>query len=100
MTLSFAPDRIERWPLAKLQPYARNAKAHGDSQITMNAEFERTVTCILTNNAQLVAGLARMPSLWRPDFGFIHRIGWPISALTSLSSTVAIVAKAWTRPAS
>ena len=28
MTLSFAPDRIEMWPLAKLQPYARNAKAH------------------------------------------------------------------------
>jgi hypothetical protein len=29
MTLSFAPDRIEMWPLAKLQPCTRNAKAHG-----------------------------------------------------------------------
>ena len=28
MTLSFAPERIETWPLAKLQPYAKNAKAH------------------------------------------------------------------------
>ena len=26
MTLSFAPERIETWPLAKLQPYAKNAK--------------------------------------------------------------------------
>ena len=30
MTLSFAPERIEQWPLARLQPYARNAKAHGE----------------------------------------------------------------------
>ena len=29
MTLSFAPERIEQWPLARLQPYVRNAKAHG-----------------------------------------------------------------------
>ncbi len=27
MTLSFAPDAIETWPLARLQPYAKNAKA-------------------------------------------------------------------------
>ena len=32
MTLSFAPDAIEMWPLARLQPYARNAKAHGADQ--------------------------------------------------------------------
>lgn len=29
MTLSFAPERIETWPLKRLQPYAKNAKAHG-----------------------------------------------------------------------
>ena len=33
MTLSFAPERIEQWPLARLQPYARNAKAHGADQV-------------------------------------------------------------------
>ena len=27
MTLSFAPDAIETWPLSRLQPYAKNAKA-------------------------------------------------------------------------
>jgi len=33
MTLSFAPERIEQWPLARLQPYARNAKTHGADQV-------------------------------------------------------------------
>ena len=33
MTLSFAPDRIEMWSLAKLQPYVRNAKARGADQV-------------------------------------------------------------------
>ena len=29
MTLAFAPERIKQWPLAKLQPCAKNAKVHG-----------------------------------------------------------------------
>ena len=33
MTLSFAPDAIETWPLARLQPYAKNAKTHGADQV-------------------------------------------------------------------
>ena len=33
MTLSFAPDAIETWPLSRLQPYAKNAKAHGADQV-------------------------------------------------------------------
>jgi hypothetical protein len=33
MTLSFAPERIETWPLARLQPYAKNAKVHGADQV-------------------------------------------------------------------
>jgi hypothetical protein len=44
MTLSFAPDRIEMWPLAKLQPYARNAKAHGTM---LPAQFSRRQSRIL-----------------------------------------------------
>ena len=51
MTLSFAPDRIEMWPLAKLQPYARNAKAHGSDQVAKiaasMAEFGWTVPCLV-----------------------------------------------------
>ena len=33
MTLSFAPERIEQWPLERLKPYARNAKTHGADQV-------------------------------------------------------------------
>ena len=33
MTLSFAPEGIEHWPIARLQPYARNAKTHGADQV-------------------------------------------------------------------
>ena len=33
MTLSFAPERIEQWPLTRLQPYAKNAKTHGADQV-------------------------------------------------------------------
>ena len=33
MTLAFAPERIEHWPLARLQPYAKNAKMHGPDQV-------------------------------------------------------------------
>ena len=33
MTLAFAPERIESWPLARLQPYAKNARMHGPDQV-------------------------------------------------------------------
>jgi len=32
MALAFALDRIEMWPLVRLQPNAKNAKVHGDEQ--------------------------------------------------------------------
>ena len=47
MTLAFAPERIETWPLARLQPYAKNAKLHGPEQVAKiaasMAEFGWTV---------------------------------------------------------
>ena len=47
MTLSFAPDAIETWPLSRLQPYAKNAKTHGADQVARiaasMAEFGWTV---------------------------------------------------------
>ena len=51
MTLSFAPERIEQWPLARLQPYARNAKSHGADQVAKlaasMAEFGWTVPVLV-----------------------------------------------------
>ena len=55
MTLSFAPDAIEQWPLARLQPYARNAKQHGPDQVAKlaasMAEFGWTVPCLVARTA-------------------------------------------------
>ena len=64
MTLSFAPDRIAMWPLAKLQPYARNAKAHGADQVAKiaasMAEFGWTVPCLVAEDGELIAGHGRV----------------------------------------
>ena len=51
MNLAFAPERIEMWPLARLQPYAKNAKVHGPDQVAKiaasMAEFGWTVPCLV-----------------------------------------------------
>jgi DNA modification methylase len=64
MTLAFAPERIETWPLARLQPYAKNAKAHGAHQVAKiaasMAEFGWTVPCLVAENGELIAGHGRV----------------------------------------
>ena len=64
MTLSFAPERIEQWPLARLQPYARNAKTHGADQVAKiaasMAEFGWTVPCLVADDGELIAGHGRV----------------------------------------
>ena len=64
MTLAFAPERIERWPLASLQPYAKNAKMHGPDQVAKlaasMAEFGWTVPCLVAEDGELIAGHGRV----------------------------------------
>ncbi|MEN8740742.1 MAG: ParB N-terminal domain-containing protein, partial [Phaeobacter gallaeciensis] len=64
MTLSFAPDAIETWPLARLQPYTKNAKAHGADQVAKiaasMAEFGWTVPCLVADDGELIAGHGRV----------------------------------------
>ena len=64
MTLSSAPERIEHWPLARLQPYARNAKTHGADQVAKiaasMAEFGWTVPCLVAEDGELIAGHGRV----------------------------------------
>ena len=64
MTLAFAPERIESWPLARLQPYAKNAKLHGDEQVAKIAasiaEFGWTVPCLVGEDGELIAGHGRV----------------------------------------
>lgn len=64
MTLSFSPDRIETWPIARLQPYAKNAKVHGADQVAKiaasMAEFGWTVPCLVGDDGELIAGHGRV----------------------------------------
>ena len=64
MTLSFAPERIEPWPLERLKPYARNAKTHGADQVAKiagsMAQFGWTVPCLVADDGELIAGHGRV----------------------------------------
>ena len=64
MNLAFAPERIEMWPLARLQPYAKNAKVHGPDQVAKiaasMAEFGWTVPCLVGDDGELRAGHGRV----------------------------------------
>ncbi len=64
MTLSFAPDAIEHWPLDRLKPYVRNAKMHGADQVAKiaasMAEFGWTVPCLVADDGELIAGHGRV----------------------------------------
>ncbi len=58
------PDRIEHWPLARLRPYARNAKTHHADQVSKiaasMAEFGWTVPVLVAADGELIAGHGRI----------------------------------------
>jgi DNA modification methylase len=64
MNLSFAPERIELWPLERLKPYARNAKTHGDDQVAKiaasMAQFGWTVPVLVGGDGEVIAGHGRI----------------------------------------
>jgi ParB-like chromosome segregation protein Spo0J len=64
MTLSFAPERIETWPLERLKPYARNAKMHGADQVAKiagsMAQFGWTVPVLVSGDGEVIAGHGRI----------------------------------------
>ena len=64
MTLSFTPEHIETWPLARLRPYAKNAKTHGAEQVAKiaasMAEFGWTVPVLVDGAGEVVAGHGRI----------------------------------------
>ena len=73
MTLAFAPERIETWPLSRLQPYAKNAKQHGANQFAKiaarMAEFGWTVPCLVAEDGELIAG---QPDVYCRTQGVAH----------------------------
>ena len=64
MTLGFAPEAIEPWPLERLRPYARNAKTHGEDQVVKIAasiaEFGWTVPVLVAADGEVIAGHGRI----------------------------------------
>ena len=64
MTLSFAPERIETWPLERLKPYDRNAKTHGADQVRKiagsMARFGWTVPVLVSGDGEVIAGHGRI----------------------------------------
>jgi len=57
-------DQVERWPLTKLIPYARNARAHSEEQIAQIAasirEWGWTVPVLVDEQGTLIAGHGRV----------------------------------------
>jgi DNA modification methylase len=64
MQLRFEPDRIERWPLDRLNPYACNARTHDDDQVAQIAasivEFGWTNPILVDVDGGIVAGHGRL----------------------------------------
>lgn len=64
MTPRFAPERIEQWPLDRLNPYARNARTHDDDQIAQIAasiaEFGWMQPLLVDDAGNVIAGHGRL----------------------------------------
>ena len=86
MTASWLADKIEQWPIAKLLPYARNARTHSDEQVAQIAasiaEFGFTNPILAGSDGVIVAGHGRLAAA--------HKLGLkqvPVVVLEHLSST-------------
>ena len=63
MTMSF-PDTVERWPLARLIPHARNARTHSEAQVAQIAgsiaKFGFVNPVLVGDDGVIVAGHGRV----------------------------------------
>ena len=63
-SLRFLPEQIEQWPLARLKPYAKNARTHSDDQIAKIAaslvEYGWTAPVMVADDGEIVAGHGRL----------------------------------------
>src|SRR5436309_3448607 len=57
-------DKVERWPLERLVPHARNARMHSDAQVAQIAgsirEWVWTVLVLVDESGMLIAGHGRV----------------------------------------
>jgi ParB-like chromosome segregation protein Spo0J len=68
---SWPADRVERWPVAKLVPNARNARTHSDEQVTQLAasieEWGWTIPVLVDEAGGIIAGHGRVMAAHRLD---------------------------------
>jgi ParB-like chromosome segregation protein Spo0J len=64
VTLRFLPEQIEHWPVARLKPYAKNARTHSEDQIAKIAaslvEYGFTSPLLIADDGEIVAGHGRL----------------------------------------
>ncbi len=62
--LRFCPAQIEQWPVARLLPYARNARTHSEAQVAKLAaslvEFGWTAPVLVADDGSVIAGHGRL----------------------------------------
>ena len=63
-SLRFLPEQIEQWPLARLKPYAKNARTHSEDQVVRIAasliEYGWTAPVMVADDGEIVAGHGRL----------------------------------------
>ena len=76
-------DRVERWPVAKLVPNARNSRTHSDEQITQLAasieEWGWTIPVLVDEAGGIIAGHGRVMAAHRlglEDVPVMVAAGW------------------------
>src|ERR1700731_3449251 len=76
-------DKVERWPVAKLVPNARNARTHSDEQVTQLAasieEFGWTIPVLVDEVGGIIAGHGRILAAHRlgiEDVPVMVAAGW------------------------
>ena len=79
-------DKIEQWPIAKLLPYARNARTHSDEQVAQIAasivEFGFTNPILAGADGVIVAGHGRLAAAHKLGLALV-----PVVVLEHLSPT-------------
>lgn len=79
----WAADRVERWPIGRLTPYANNARTHSPAQIRQIADSMRqwgwTMPCLVDEAGMLLAGHARVAAAKLLEFREVPvmvAVGW------------------------
>jgi len=69
---SWPADKVERWPINRLIPYAKNARRHSDSQVAQIAasikEWGWTIPVLADEDGGLIAGHGRLEAARKLGF--------------------------------